>query len=448
MIKTGLVFVLVMALAIPSFARAALEDVASEAEVLVYQGQIATFADRLLSAGDRSKGAHLLQVGNMLYRLDLLTSIKLHEQALKLAPGDRSTLIELGYDYTAAERCRDAVTAWDELAAGGTPVDGVAAAIASYCHVVLGNFDSAVALWARGDYRSHHVGVEKAIHDVFGRPSPAMTHAEGFRTYSAEGWRGAGKWVRNAIFWRNDWWNQSSNSRALKGIRSVLESGKDVEALRELACVVAMEDLTPTKALEKAMSCGFLDGDQSTPRNSGVAYAVAVRIGNSQLATLEDQWGPELLRRAKADDVEALNLLAAIRASSNAGESLAEVDELGWKQYKLATFALSRLHGLGVGEPKPLPNSLRNKLAGATEAFPFDARLQMMSLVRLHSSGTAYRDAVARLIVAEFHSLSHSSVLSAQPNARGLDGFFDRLAAAQRALSEGKVPSVNKPSGE
>ncbi len=448
MLKPGFVFALAIAAALSSGAQAALDKVASESEVLLFQGEIAAFGDRLLSAGDGADGAHLLYVGNVLYRMDLSRAIDLHERALKIKPGDTDVLLELGYDYTAAGRCADAVKVWDALQVGDAQIDGKASAIASYCHVVLGNYDRAVAHWTRSDYHSHHVGIEKTIHGVFGRPDPLITHAVGFRIYSAKGWGAAGEWVRNAIFWNYDWWNQASHQKVLKGIRAALESSKDDAALRELDCVVAMADLPAPKALEAAKECGLVGAGQPVPQNSGIAYVVAVRIGNSELVALSDLWGDELLRRAKVGDVEALNLLAALRATSGDSKSLAEVDELGWKQYKLPTFALSRLYGLGIAESAELSEVMSKQLVTAAETFPLDARLQMMSLVRLHPSGVAYRDAVARLIVAEFHSLSHSSALSAQPNARGLDGFFSRLAAAQRALAEGKFPSLNEAAGE
>jgi tetratricopeptide (TPR) repeat protein len=443
--KIAFVVVLALAASLPAPASARLEEVASTKEILLYQGQVDEFTNQLLSSADRSDASHLVEVGNYLYRLDLQRTIELHKQALKITPFDAGVLIELGYDYTAAERCQDAAKSWD--AVEESLISGNTAAIASYCHVVLGNYDRALELWERSDYLSHHVGVEKAIHNVFGRPDPALKHAEGFRTYAAKGWGGASEWVRNAIFWQSDWWNVSANQRALESIRSELETRKDAVGLRELACAVSIEDLPPSEALEATRECGFLDANDSTPRNSGVAYAVAVRIGSDQLPELKERWGSELLRRAKSGDSEALNLLAALLAAADDNEMLAEIDELGWKQFKISTFALSRLYGLGIGSPGNLPDALARRLARSAETFPFDARLQMLSLVRLRPTGVAYRDALARLIVAEFHSLSHSSELSAQPNARGLDGFFGRLGAAQHALAEGKVPSVDEPDG-
>ena len=73
-----------------------------QSESLLSAGQIATFGDRLLAAGDASDVAHLVQVGNMLYRFDPPRALRLHEQALKLSPDHTDLRLELGYDYTAA----------------------------------------------------------------------------------------------------------------------------------------------------------------------------------------------------------------------------------------------------------------------------------------------------------------------------------------------------------
>ena len=59
----------------PSLAHAALDEVASESESLILQGHIDQFGDRLLSSADVADDEHLLQVGNMLYRLDLPSSL-------------------------------------------------------------------------------------------------------------------------------------------------------------------------------------------------------------------------------------------------------------------------------------------------------------------------------------------------------------------------------------
>ncbi len=430
-----------------SRAHAALDEVASGSEFLIFQGRIDQFGDRLLSSADVADVEHLLQVGNMLYRLDLQRAIQLHEKALKISPDRKDVLLELAYDYTAAGRCQDAVKAWDALQVPKLVV-GATAAIASYCYVEVGEYDKAIASWALSDYLGRHVGVEKEIYNVFGRPDPAITHAAGFRNYADHGWVGAGEWVRNAIFWQSDWWNQSTDTKALESIRAELDVHGDKEALRELACVITMEDMPPEQALQTAKACGFVDADHAIPRNSGIAYVVAVRIGNANFEMLEEQWGNEIVRRAKQGDVNALKLAAALFAHSGNAESLAKIDELGWKKFKLAPFALSRLYGLGIGESNAMTAALRDQLNSAVEAFPLDAPLQMMAVRQLQPSGIAYRDAVAHLILAEFHSLSHSSELSAQPNARGLNGFFAHLGAAQSALVEHKVRAREQPVGD
>jgi tetratricopeptide (TPR) repeat protein len=442
MLKLGIALCALLSASFSSQLHAGLEEAASKNADLIYQGRIREFGDRLLAAGDAADKTHLLQVGNVIYRLDLPRTIKLHEQALTLSPGDPQILLELAFDYTAAERCPDAVKAWNAVRIDH-PIVNAYAAIAAYCYVSVGEYDQAVELWAQAKYFSHHISIEKGIHNVFARPSTQMTHADGFRAYVAKGWGGAGEWVRNAIFWQDDWWNQASNQLALKSIRAALKSSGDDEALRELACALAMENLSPAKALQAAKDCGFLETDDPTPRNSGVAYAAAVQIGAAHFATLNEQWGDELVRRAKRGDLEALKLAAALRAHVGDSVSLADIDELGWTQFKLPQFALSRLYRLGVTASGEVSDALAKRLADAEKSFPFDARLKMLSIVNLRVTGVAFRDATAHLILAEYHSLAHSSQLSAQPNARGLDGFFAQLNAAQERLAEVRMsPSV------
>jgi|GEM_PF-3642350 len=397
-------------------------------------GDTASYVAAATTGINRNDSGALLQAGDMLFQVSITEATKLHEAAAKLAPRDWQIQMELGYDYTALDDCKAATKSWDQVAKANQLTNGFAA-VAAYCYLKVGRIDDAINNWMAAGYLSNHTGIERAIHGALGAPFAHARSAQGLERYRAQGWKLSADWVLNAFQWNHDWWNMSQNDAAIAVIAAELTAHKDQPAQRELQCLKDIVAAHADARASIARKCKLFVSGGKLPINSGVAYLLAVAMENDlNIKLLLRQFGPELNKRARSSegDLQALRLLGYLQSRATDTVGLAASDELGAVRYKQGNFEASRLAGLGVLYAKAPTEQQRRMLAASAKSFPDQSIIQMHYMIQSNPKGGAYVSQLANLILAEYHQFNFSSVVSANPNARGLHEFFIRLAAARK----------------
>jgi hypothetical protein len=424
-----------------------ISQVAADNQVYLTQGKPEKFIAALESVAGKVDSKRLLFAGNIVYGVSLEPAIKLHSAAQVLDPKNNQISLELAFDYIAAGDCVKANAELEKFVPRLFPLVNkldiaqlrpTLAAVAAYCALKTGDVTKALQFWARADYRNAHIATDQVIGETFGRTAALAwkAHADGFKHYQVHGWGASGAWVRNAYQWKLNWWQTDPNPSAIKAIRAALLKKQDHKALHELDCLDAAK-VASTDAEKDKRLCDW----SNAPINSGVAYLYSVYNADTQ--ALAKSWSKALAQRARSKngDIDALELLAHFYASTRQQAELAEIDELGWQRYRLVGFAISGLAGKGALE-RPQNAAQLALFSKALKDFPEEPMLLMNDMVLNHSTGEDYKQALIKLILAEFKTPRFSSELSAAPNARGINDFFARLAVINTRLSEGKKVSV------
>lgn len=412
----------------------ALAPVAAQERARVLRGDIDGYVEALRRRTDAKQWASLFVAGNLVYDAAPEAALELHEAAARLAPDAGLVQLELGYDHQRLGRCDRAVTAWsnaDRLGALRSPATGLAA----YCFFKLNRLDEGLALWRRVDWRSHHTGLDVAIHAVFGGPSPLRTHALAYGRARAGDERALRELIGNALDWPTDWWNAAPHPDALDAVSALAIDlkGKAHPVAREVECARRVVGATQAPAWRTVVEgCRLLLEPHPYPVTSEVGkYLVdrGITLGVLDARSLLARFGGELSSRAQSTpgDKAALEVLAYLQARARDDAGLARSDEMGWHRYRLPEFALSRVAGLLLSDDAAAKTQGRTLLAEALRDFPGDSRLLRYSFVVSPPQKADREAALVRLILAEYDGLRNDDMRT----ARALREFVTALAQSR-----------------
>jgi tetratricopeptide (TPR) repeat protein len=399
----------------------------------LYRGDLEGYVDAIRRGADAKDWASLFVAGNFLYEIAPDRALELHEAAAGLEPDAGEAPLELGYDYQRRDQCDRAAVAWSHADRLGT-LKSPATGLAAYCSFKLGRLDEALAFWQRVEWRSHHTGLDVAIHAVFGGPSALRTHALLMARARAGDERALRELVWNALAWRIDWWNAESDPDALAAAASLLSDlkGKDNATTREFDCarrmLVAADAATARTTLE---GCRLLVAPHPYPVSSEIAKSLVdrgVAVGVLDVSTLLTRFGAELATRAQSSngDRSALEVLGYLQARTRDEAGLAQSNELGWRRYRIPEFATSRVAGLLLSDDTAAKAQGKTLLEQALRDFPDESRLLRYDFVLRQPQGADREAALVRLIVAEYHGLHIGD-----RTARALREFVAALAKAR-----------------
>jgi tetratricopeptide (TPR) repeat protein len=384
-----------------------------------------------------------LVAGDALYPISPAAAIPFHEAAAKLAPGEGLPQLELAYDYQRTGQCEQAITAW-QAADRLQWVRGSVNAVAAYCFFQAARIDEALDLWDRVPWPSGRRAVDVALSEMalggraIGVHIRAMALARGgderaFRTL-----------VANALDWRLDWWNTGFNPEAFDAVRALAKTVRPLDGRlhRELDCA---QEATPAQDAQALLGvlrrCRLLIEGGELPASSAVAKYLLTRLDALRAVATDDllrRHGAALDARARSEegDLAALEMLAYLQVRARDYDGLAASDELGWKRYRVAKFAASRVAGTMRGK-QDWDAPILALLEQAVKDFPQDAFLhRLRGQGPLPPVGERERPALEWLL-AEYAGLSAGPMDLGIPSSRTLGSLVYTL----RKLREDRVKS-------
>jgi tetratricopeptide (TPR) repeat protein len=416
-----------------------------EARKLVDQGR-ASDSNRIFLELVRKNPspAMLLWAGNELYRMDSQASYELHKKAYEARPEDRFTNLEFAMECHRRGEWAKAITLYEKSL--DQKNDSRAYALLTDCLVRQGRLREAVSRWYKAGFRQHHTSIEKAIHEIYGEPLPAVERSRLLEQLRNGNKDAAEKLVRRLLFMTYDWWNTEPDRNALRADLPVIAKALDENSDRYKAieCLVSLsllEESTGDATLEefkvrkklneekrhaRLMESGYIIGGGQLPANSVVAAGLIQLVLDNQMeepSALLKRFETELLSRANSDhgDQDALHLLCMLRIRDDDQRKLEEYDRLGWKRFKDQRFTdsllllLDRRNALTPGSPE---------LLQALEEFPEDSFVHQVR-IGLYPRDDVTREMLVAAIKAEFRRLSYGVVK--RPSGQRLNSYFELL---------------------
>lgn len=306
-------------------------------------------------------------------------------------------------------------------------------ALIAGCLVQLGDDKVAIEHWRKSRHEQNHVTIEKQIHQVYGKTAPGQRRGE-----MLERFRGGQTDLAEAIVLQDlefdqDWWNSTVEldllNRDLKEIGAAL--GADSRRFRELK--LWAEAATGQRKLEDGLKeLGLLQPPSGVFPESSLAAYHLIRIALSQSLTstefLLQAYEAELRRRALTDgasDLKALEILGFL-IYERRRDQIGEIDQAGWKRYRMAPYAVSTLIELGKAGKLSLATP---ELTEAVEEFPGSVGVQEIALQEAWKAGKTGKDLapyITRLITAEYAELT--GLPAGARNSYRLKQLFTELA--------------------
>jgi hypothetical protein len=391
-----------------------LKPVLQKAEALGRDGRVSDAARAILAAvpEDKRQPVHNFALGNVLYRTRPDLSRDLHRKAAEAVPDSAMAQLEFAMEEQRSGNCAAAVPAYRTVLAAQPELESVHALIAG-CLVQLGDDKLAVAHWLKSRHERNHVMIEKQIHEVYGTTTPGQRRGEMLELF-----RGGQTDLAEAIVWldlnfEQDWWNSKVErdflDRDLKEFGAAF--GADSRRFRELKLLA--DAATGQRKLEDGLKeLGLLQPPSGAfPESSLVAYHL-IRMALEQSLTntefLLKAYEAELRRRALSDDasdLKALQILGFL-IHERRREQIGEIDQAGWKRYRMSSYAASALIELGNAGKLSLTSP---ELSEAVKAFPGSVDVQEIALREARKAGKTGKDLapyITRLITAEYTELT------------------------------------------
>lgn len=403
-------------------------------------GDVDGYVEAVRAAARPDDWTSLLVAGDALYSVAPAAAISLHEAAARLAPGEGMPILELAFDYQRTGQCELAADAWkaaDRFGALYSPVPGIAA----YCFFRLGRIDEALALWSRVHWPSHRVPLDRLVSERAVGTQAQDIHNRAYAQARAGDEKAFGVLVANALKWRPDLWNERVHRQAFDAARELARQvwPSNARLHRELDCVDEVLSAFEADAVRGVLRrYGFLVDDGGLPLSPDVTRFLFARLDRFKLestAELLRRHGPALDARARSEagDLPALEVLAFLQVSSRDLEALKATDDLGWRRYRVAKFAVSRMAGL-TRDPAAWESHGRQLLDEALKDFPGEAYLHELRYTRWDPPPSQRERYLVEWALAEYEGLSTTLLLL--PSTRTLVS----VVRALHELRQGRGP--------
>lgn len=379
-------------------------------------------------------------LGNMTWVIHPEASLAWHQQALAWSGGNSASQLEMALQHTRREDCPAAIKAWDHVDAAGE-LKGHMPVVAAYCHFKLGDYNRAYALLEKAQIR--HAGrLEGLLDEIWGARPALVRHAEGVAALRAGGRPDADVLLDATVSLGTQKGERYRGLLAVVDAAGAQPPAGDLADLRCLRSVLA-DDATmakhddgyspepPERRLARAKRwkraldrCSLVLGEGRLPAGkalSGLLLRISLSLDLIDARRALAQHGPALQARAQSEagDFAALEVLAALQAMSGDRTGLAASDELGWKRYRSARFAASRVIGLLPDTGKP-DVAMANAARAAWVDFPEDSQVLWMVLDFGGLEGADRERALRSQVLAEFHGVTAYSELHASKSAARL----------------------------
>lgn len=329
--------------------RTAFQAITDQNEQRLLTGDIEGYVSAIRSAVKADDWVSQLVAGDAVYRISPAAALPFHEAAAKLAPSEGLPHLELAFDYQRAGQCERAILAWqtaDRFRALGSPNT----AIAAYCFFRAGRIDEALALWARVEWPRHRVSLDFAIAEMAMGSLALDTHVKAYVLAQAGDEKALKTLIGNALNWRADWWNAGINPKAFDAVRGLAKSIRpsDSRLHRELDCANEASKIKDADSmLDLLRRCRLLIGDGELPASSEVAKFLLARLNAVKAAPADflerHRAALEARSRSAEGDLAALEILAFLQVQARDHTGLKATNDLGWRRYRVAKFASSRL---------------------------------------------------------------------------------------------------------
>ncbi|MFT3736810.1 MAG: hypothetical protein QM776_17665 [Rhodocyclaceae bacterium] len=382
----------------------------------VYNGDLDGYVAAVRSETKVDDWVSQLVAGDLVYRVSPVAATPFHQAALKLAPTEGVLHLELAYDYQRAGDCNRAIPEWqaaDKLRALGGP----ATAIAAYCFFRVGRIDEALALWDRIQWPANRIALDFALAEMAMGTQALDTHIQALAKARRGDDKAFNTLIGNALDWKRDWWNSSESREAFDVVRALAKELKpaDLQLARELDCaneVIAAKNSAAVPDILRRYRFVIEGGE--LPKNSEVAKYLFSRI--SYLDAFPKQ---ELLDRHRATldararsaegDIAALEILAFLQVSVRDKAGLKASDELGWRRYHVAKFAVSRVLG-SYGNDDGWKSGGEALLAEALNEFPEQAELHKLRYEKFPPPVAERQQYLMQWLFAEYAGVTRNIV--------------------------------------
>jgi hypothetical protein len=231
------------------------------------------------------------------------------------------------------------------------------------------------------------------------------------------------------VHFDRDWWNadvfEPGLEPDLKLAASLLGEKNPAYQHLEVYAKLARQEEKKAGDIRSALSAaGLVIGAGAVlPKNSQLARAICELAVGSEAITAKAVWdahAAKLRERLATRDRDALHLLGWLAVETKNGE-LAELDRLGWKEWKDPEFAVSYV--IGLADQKKITTPDDKELLAALEALPENGNLCSLR-VQLAGEKGASKELIVAAIKGEFRKLS---VGMAIPDSYRLKGLFYAL---------------------
>lgn len=423
---------------------------------LQFSGRLDQAVAELVAHGEQGGAARRFAIGNMLWSLAPDASLSLHRSADALQPEQPEILYELALHYTRKDDCAAALPLWKRLQASRIGIPAQATYIAAYCHLA-GDPQAAVDIVFASEVDSHHVGAEKMSFEVFGGPSDLTRFDRDYRD-AAGGDRGAlERLLARSFDWQTDWWNHAPQPSAQDAAIALARTQWNPQQRERQEWDCLWPKLRDNERAFEAADldrCRVLVGGHPYPASSALGLVALGRlVARSEqppdFAALLARHGGTLRERAtsKAGDLEALRVLAYLQQGAGDDAGLAQSDELGWKRYRDARFALSRVQHAEPEPDVPPDAAYRAMLAQAAQDFPHVPLYPMLEAVYRAGRGDPPAVDVARVLQAETRTLDLSVRNGDLRSHSQLKALYRRLAKTLEQEKADAAPNQRAQSG-
>lgn len=394
--------------------RSVIKDVMAHNEKLLLVGDVDGFVAAIQAAARPDDWVSLLVAGDGVYSVAPAAAIPLHEAAARMAPDQALPQLELAFDYQRAGQCERAVPAWqaaDKLGAVVSPITGIAA----YCFFRLGRIDEALDLWSRFQWPSHRLALDRLVAERAMGTKALDIHTRAYAQARAGDEKALGTLIANSLKWRRDFWNESINRGAFQAARELARVVRpaDDRLHRELDCADEAISALDAQSLRGVLRrCGFLIDGGGLPTSPDVLKFLFARVDWHKVeapAEMLRRHGTALDARARSEagDLPALEVLAFLQASAREPDALKATDELGWRRYRVANFAVSRIAGLARDRAEWVARG-EKLLAEALNDFPDVGYLHELRYTQFHPAPAERVRYLTEWALAEYAGLSSS----------------------------------------
>ena len=355
-------------------------------------------------------------LGNTFFTTDDALARNYHEIALKALPDEPVVQLEWAIDLHREGKPAEALPYYQKYVAAEKG-HYLGHTLLADCLIRTGNLKAAIEHWNLADHPSNHVGIDFAIHTIYGKDSPFRRRHQLLKAIEGGDVGKLDELMDLSASWDRDWWNAKTRKdlleRDLALARKLLkDTPLQLAELELYAETYVREDVEAEWLKQQLVKNNWLMGDGAKlPASELIVDRLLILVFRHELekpGTLLQRFEEELRERG-SKSVVALNTLASLLLQSGEKnpEKLAAIDKIGWEQHGDARFAASLLAGMvGQGSLK----SGSELLSKARKQFPEHEFLEILAFQLAQKEKKALEPFLIEAIKAEFRHLSRRPI--------------------------------------